>query len=834
MPRLSDGPISLLEALGTGPGFEAALITTFSGYLPFVEEVVLRRLRASGCNYVVLLMDGTQLSLEFADPRHRPSSAGRRYGLLPIAGDGIFHPKVALLVGPKTARVVIGSHNLTMAGFIRNREVTNVINVDGPKDRSGSAAVVEVLEFCKAWATTLPAGLKRAVDDFDVFCRPYLGPSPESSAVEVVGSRPTGLSLWQRVRRKLPDRATRVAILGPFFDSGLSFVRRVAEDLQPEEIVIGIEPKTACFPGNTTKLPREARVVDSHDLNPGHKGRGYLHAKAVLIESKSERVLITGSANPTAAAWLASAGPRNAEIVVVRRLTASDTQDLSLGGLWKGQAVAPGILAGLRARTARSEFAAGLLKPLVGICDGETIRIPGPFRHVAKVVIRDAHRAELPSTVQKKAAELIVTLPERIDQASSIEAVLDGALRHGFIHHVDLLRETAVSSAQGRVRDALGGLSGNASELAELLRLVDKLIFESPSAESGIARKGKTNRRDAETGSDETTVTLVGTLREATGKVERHLSTGDLGLLLDYLMRELWQSLSHEPSPGTRPETELIETDDEELVRQLPADEKIAAAWHRKSRTLLRRLQRRIEEGHDPIRIVNETAAVLGVLERLRRVEDQDRWHALRVEFVDREAAEDFVFEAAPRLFGLRTGLIDAAAKTAGALFAEQKFLIERAAWIAWLTGVGPADLHIYEDPDEDPDESDSAVQVAERLARACLIGARMAGADRARIIELLEASPIAGVDPRVWLDSLVRLGEAYLHPSTVLVLKRPPQSGDLVVTQGGTGPYLVRSVRGNKIDLIDFTRQNETATFLANMVRVLDSGVEPKLRAVG
>jgi hypothetical protein len=119
-------------------------------------------------------------------------------------------------------------------------------------------------------------------------------------------------------------------------------------------------------------------------------------------------------------------------------------------------------------------------------------------------------------------------------------------------------------------------------------------------------------------------------------------------------------------------------------------------------------------------------------------------------------------------------------------------------------------------------------------FARDCLIGARAAGADRGRIIELLEASPFPGADAGAWLDSLIHLGVAYSNPAAVPALKRSLRPGDLVVTFSGGGPYVVRYVRGDKVDLIDFERENETATFLANRVSGLDFGIELKRHAVG
>lgn len=826
MAKVAREAISLLDALQERSGFEAALLTTFNAYFPFLEEVVLRRLRAIGCHYVVTLMDSGQLATELADRTRRPQSAGRRYGLLPILCGSAFHPKITLLVGPKAARVLIGSHNLTISGFIQNREVTNVIGIQGPKDRAGAAILIEALDFCRAWASATAPSLQRALDDFRDLCRPYLGPVPAGGEIDVVGSRPEGASLWQRVRQRLSDRATRIVLVGPFFDEELALVHRVNAELSPRELVIGVDPKTTHFPGNRKKVPREVRVVDARDLDPGHKGRGYLHAKAMLIETTSEQILVTGSANPTAAAWLAPAGSRNAEIVVVRRLSKRGGDDLGLGSLWRAPAVAPHVLAGLRARPEKPETVTGARVPLVGVCRGTSIHIEGPLGDVGGIVVRDCLGVQLASTVQEEAGEIIVSVAERVHDASLIEAMLDGEMRYGIVHHPDLLRDAAVSSSQRRLREALNGLCGDPPQLEALLRLVEKVIFNAQPVEAGVGQKGKTARDSKDTRPGESTVALVHTLKKGPADEINHLSTGDLGLLLDYLMRKLWQSLAHEPSSGIRPETELIDSDDEDLVQELPTDREIAEAWHRKSRTLLRRLRRRVNEGSDAPQVVVETAAVLGVLEAIRRVEDQDRWRTLDAEFVDREEATKFVFNAVPRLLKPRTGLLDVATKMIGGPFPEQQAVIEWLTWLAWLTGFGPSEIWDIV-VDEDDEDSGAPIEAPERLARACLIGARATQANTSRIVEILDATPFPGTDARTWLDALTRTGAVYSNPADVLMLNRAPESGDLVVTSQGDGPYVVRRVRGRNVDLIDFGRENETIIVRASHLRVLSTGLD-------
>lgn len=828
-------PISLLEVLQKSAGFDGALLTTYTAYLPFVEEVVVRRLRASGCNYAVALMDAGQLAEELSVSARRPASAGKRYGLLPVGCGGVFHPKLALLIGPKAARILIGSHNLTMSGFIHNREITNQIDVKGPKDREGAAALLEVLSFCRAWAGNLPEVLQEVLDPLEAFGRLYRGPVPDEGDLVAVGSRPEGASLWERVRPHLPESAKRVAFLGPFYDDQLSFVGRVMKDLAPSHAVAGLDPATARFPGSLRQIPRRLRVTDIHDLDPGHKGRGYLHGKAILIEAKSTSYLVTGSANPTAAAWLKPPAGRNAELVVVRRLPARGGDDLGLSALWDAPEVASGALSKLRARSEREASGSLVQAPLLGIRQGTAIRVDGEFTKVKDVRVLGPNGKLIPAEWSKASAGLVIDAGDQIDEASTIEILLPGTTRVGFVHHGALLRDEAAPSSQRRLREAIGGLSGDPTQLEGLLKLVDRVIFEAPSADRTIgkpAAKPATSGKGALTESTAGLVKTIDKRREA----ERHrLSSGDIGLLMDYLMRKLWRSISHEQATGARSEVELIDSDDDEVETHEFSDRDIAEAWHKKSRTLLKRLERRILEASDAPQVVMETAAVLGVLEALRRIEEQDRWKSLRLEFVDRGQADDFVMVALPRLLQPEVGLLDLAKREVGTSFAEEQPLIEWLTWLAWLTGFGPTDAWEVADPDDELDEEyEVPTEIADRLARGCLVGARLQLVDSHRVFGLLEATPFPGINPRSWLRALEKLGETWSNPAGAPRLVRAPALGDLVMTDRGTGPFVVHRVRADKADVIDFGREEDMVTFKLASLRVLDAGLERVRRAVG
>ncbi len=76
---------SLVKSLREA-GFSASVTTTFNAYLPFYEQVVLRRLISAGCTNNVVLMDAKQCAAALEDDSTRPRRAGIDYTLILNAG----------------------------------------------------------------------------------------------------------------------------------------------------------------------------------------------------------------------------------------------------------------------------------------------------------------------------------------------------------------------------------------------------------------------------------------------------------------------------------------------------------------------------------------------------------------------------------------------------------------------------------------------------------------------------------------------------------------------------------------------------------------------------
>jgi len=148
------------------------------------------------------------------------------------------------------------------------------------------------------------------------------------------------------------------------------------------------------FPASVSRLPARVRVADASKLDTTARGRsGFLHAKAILIEAKAGSVLITGSANPTAAAWIANSNARNAELIVLRRIRRAETDPLRLASLWDAPEVDEGVLEEIRARSARIREASSGGLPLVAVRQGSRLKVDINTRGFSVAELRDTEGA---------------------------------------------------------------------------------------------------------------------------------------------------------------------------------------------------------------------------------------------------------------------------------------------------------------------------------------------------------------------------------------------------------------------------------------------------------
>lgn len=694
-------------------GFEAAVVATYNAQFSFYERVMLRRLQAVGCRSHLLLADARECSRAFADEDDLPRYAGAEYGLLPVRAPGAFHPKFVLLLGPKRARLIVGSHNVTMCGFGLNREVTSLFEIEATKPSAGLAR--QVWRFVQAWTSDQPEAA-RDVRDAVLQIAPWLHGSSTADAGDVLcWTGPGRPSLWDQVREFLGRRVTRVSAISPYFDADCGFLRQLGADLDAPALLVAVEPASSeCPPEAPAQLP-QARFLDVSSLGAGWNKR--LHAKIFRFEfADGGSVVVTGSANASRSAWLTPGGGGNAEMVVVHPDGDDVWRALGLDDFAGLPEVGADVWQALRERREAEvdeprRQAAALFHALV-VPDGfevEAAFVSGtaPSR-VEAMVGRDVLGDVAPQ--QGPAGRMVLRCddPAVVDAATLLRVtVTDGSRRFAIVTRVDDLRGKAAGSAQQKFRMALSGLEGDPEQIVNLFRLVEKALFaqepllQPASSSTGHASAPETGGSAAD-GAERVLTSLemspVDVIRQR--RHRRAAPASDIASIIDALIYQLGiRTSAAEAPPAPPPENDEAEEDVETSHTPDKADDgptpptgaERAAQCRSKVNSLFKRMAKQLDAAERPeanvtVAIV-QLAAVLGIVKYLRlgRVD----WLPKNDRLVDATKARQFFTTACRSLYGQTRDLAGRAlAENNGEPFDELTSVRALLVWLALDSGV--------------------------------------------------------------------------------------------------------------------------------------------------
>ncbi|MCC7542084.1 MAG: hypothetical protein IT379_38045 [Deltaproteobacteria bacterium] len=708
------GDLALLDRLSDA-GFSASIATTYNVYLPFYEQLVLRRLRAAGCQHNVLLVDASQLAASIADEHQRPRLAGIDYTLVPVSAGGAFHPKVLLRLGKRKGSLYVGSHNLTLAGTGHNHELTTAVRYDGTGSREAVVHFREVIAELRGYLETSLPGVREAFEAA-VRTAPWLsGPAPVSPDTVVVGSHRDVATLWTRVRKLVRGAARRVLVVGPFFDEELSLLRAIARDLLPTEgIFVAIDPETVSI-DPTVAAAAPFRFVDASGQLPRERRRdgerGYLHAKALWFQTDEGELLVLGSANPTAAAFLLDLANRNAEIVVARWSEATTTEllgEAGLGPLLEAPPVTETQWAALHARNdADGESGDAPATDRAGVLLAETVEdgflVGGVIAD--RVVALDDDGTELETLQPDPPADSKTHVPasaETRDRARWLRSTTDqGSVV--LVHHTTRVAELYVSSARRELRAALGRLDEDPSQLETLLQLTEKAIFDSGDITRPAVRgdHGSPDGVTATPVSEASSLAIDAQGRPSARRKRRQIASGDLAVLLDALIHRLGQGLlSVATGDEGRSEEELVGSDDDEPpIATPPLDldlSALAEKCRRKVKLLVKRMLAQLDkakaapdDAEPSRRAVVQLAAVLAIIRALRAYERRSEWRRAGLRLLDDKALVQLFDSANASLVPPEDGILARAlVANYDEPFEEHHLVIGLLVWLAWETGI--------------------------------------------------------------------------------------------------------------------------------------------------
>jgi HKD family nuclease len=314
--------------LDTEPANLAAL-STYQFDADFFERRLLRCSALLKARRILVFMDASQwFNLLRQDVPAR--FLNRRYLVVPVRPpQGVFHPKLNLLVREDGGQVHCGSNNLTRSGCASNLELLNSFSITAEKEN------VEAVRL----AQEAYAFFKRACDDADQETgriarqwleelpkdAPWLAtelPPTENRAVRLVHTYEG--SLWDRVASLLEsDNPKHFLVISPFFDQEGELAQRIRQRWPKCQIEIVVQQKTTNLPIATLKKLRSG-IALSELRNSSRR----LHAKLLAWETSKGTGCVVGSANFTTAAFDA----RNVETC----LLVSDAKEV-VSGLFDGQ-----------------------------------------------------------------------------------------------------------------------------------------------------------------------------------------------------------------------------------------------------------------------------------------------------------------------------------------------------------------------------------------------------------------------------------------------------------------------------------------------------------------
>ena len=293
--------MNLTASLLSG-SYHTTIMTSFCIDLYFFEKFLLHRLRSKGSLNNLVLLD----HISYAQTLDFPigSRAGKEYTLWPVVmkKNTVFHPKIIFQLGPKKARVFIGSANITQPGYHSNLEVMDSFTCD-IEESDERALIQNVFAYLQDLLPEDNFHIRQAIKE-----SPWIIEREESHTkkLDVFLSSGQAKSASHSFQKSIlhsfasyiqNDSVVKIILLSPFWDSKCQALMFLHELCTSASFHIVIDAKTVSVNGEKLreccqKIDENGGDVQFYQL-PGDR---YPHAKVIFAQGTKQHLLI-GSAN---------------------------------------------------------------------------------------------------------------------------------------------------------------------------------------------------------------------------------------------------------------------------------------------------------------------------------------------------------------------------------------------------------------------------------------------------------------------------------------------------------------------------------------------------------
>jgi len=240
-------------------------------------------------------------------------AVGRAYDVEPVAvRGGCFHAKVSCMLSKTDAHLLVGSGNLTFGGWGSNVECIEHLHPTFAAD-----AFLDAADFFRSLADS--PRLKHATGDICSQLGSELAGHaerhPRNGQIRLVHNLRSPISDQLAAFANELGGATSLSVASPFFDhTGISIL---CSKLGLNSARIHVHPRGTVLSSAGTNWPSgpSGAMVEAVTLEPLEGEDRLLHAKLYEIVCRKGRIVMSGSANATAAGLEVD---RNVELCVVR------------------------------------------------------------------------------------------------------------------------------------------------------------------------------------------------------------------------------------------------------------------------------------------------------------------------------------------------------------------------------------------------------------------------------------------------------------------------------------------------------------------------------------
>jgi hypothetical protein len=476
------------------------------------------------------------------------------------------------------------------------------------------------------------------------------GDHERNGDIRLLAGRP-GAQLWDQLAGLVDAETASVSVAGAFFDQELRFIERVSSDLRPTKFVVAVDAKTVQMPPKARALSNVS-LVRADSLGTEKEGDAdesrYLHAKGIFVEQKGGgAVFASGSANPSAPAWLSPVSGANVELMLAYRGERARTAAKDIGfnliaempalndDDWhaiesnKDHQTEPSVLdyrSGIAVADEdhvifEQRLLEGVVKPLFVLhsADGLEMGRTGHYR-----IEDSAALVEFDNAALAKAGALHVL----VDNKLALKLLL---------HHAREVEEQARTGTQRRFKEALLSLETDTPNIELLIQCIDKIVFSDARdmASTGLKTIHARDKSDVE--EQQPPASLAIDIEDMTRrKSKKRLNhSGDFAYLLDALIYHLRfqedKSLEDVDRFG-RSEEEQVGADDDQESDQGAGrkQEELLELCHKRVATVVNRMITQLQAYDSGKQSLDEVLlrllAVLAVLRELRKCDGRVAW----------------------------------------------------------------------------------------------------------------------------------------------------------------------------------------------------------------